>query len=127
MAPVARALRASPLTYPAAQRAQVQMGEFAAGIHPDSTIDDRPEIDGDRVVVDIRQMNIERLGLQVLRVQRRPFELRIGLRRPVTAQYFYLVLAVPPMQYEEKVHQAGVDQLRFVRPEIAASPRKALH
>src|SRR6266478_5109161 len=64
---------------PAAQGAEIAMYEVAAGVHSHATIDEGLDVAGDRVVVDIWNMNIERHCAHMLRVQRRTFELRIGL------------------------------------------------
>jgi multidrug efflux pump subunit AcrA (membrane-fusion protein) len=45
---------------PAAQGAEIAMYEVAAGVHSDTAIDKGLDVAGDRVVVDIRNMNIER-------------------------------------------------------------------
>jgi hypothetical protein len=64
---------------PAAQGAEIAMYEVAAGVHSHAAIDEGLNVAGDRVVVDIWNMNIERHCAHMLRVQRRTFELRIGL------------------------------------------------
>src|SRR5207245_5810473 len=57
---------------PAAQRAKVEMGEAASRIHSRPTIDESLEVAGDRLVVDIWNVDVESHCPHVLRVQRRP-------------------------------------------------------
>src|SRR5215467_13591219 len=67
--------------HPAARRAHIHMGKLLAGIHSHAASDDLTEADGHRVVVDIGQVNVESTRLDVLRVLRRAFDVRVGCRR----------------------------------------------
>ncbi len=51
---------------PAAQRAEITMYEVAAGVHSDAAIDEGLDVAGDRVVIDIRNMDVERHCTHVL-------------------------------------------------------------
>src|SRR5262245_25190189 len=103
------------------------MAERAARVHSYAAIDDRPEVESDLVVVDIRQVDVESLRLDVLGVQCRAFERCVGLRRPIHAQYLEFVTAISAMQDKQKVHQTGINQLRFVGAKVTTGPREPLH
>src|SRR5947208_1083624 len=88
--------RDSGLTNPTAERAAIEVREVLQRVHPDPAIDEGLKILRDFAVIDIREVDVEGVGSQVLRIKRSSFELGIGLRRAVAAQDTDLVLAVFP-------------------------------
>src|SRR5262249_44423835 len=98
------------------------MGEGASGVHADPAKDKGSEVERYRLIVEAVEMNVEGPALQVLRILCRPFELSVGFRGPVPAEYFNLIPAVFPMQDKQQVQQPRIKHLPLIGAEVAANP-----